>query len=77
MRAQLISISAVSRDAHREWSAELIQQGFDMALAVVHNLNASSVAESKVAIENWTASERLTPAMRVSLYQFYGWEQSK
>jgi hypothetical protein len=75
MRAQVISIESVTRDAHREWSAELVQQGFDMALAAVDQLKCSSLEESKIAIENWVAAEKLTPAMRDALFLFYGWSR--
>ena len=75
MRAQVLSIGSVARDAHREWSAELIQQGFDMALAALDSLKCSSLEESKVAIENWMAAEKLTPAMRDALFLFHGWQK--
>jgi hypothetical protein len=76
MRAQILSISSVSRDSSHDWDAEARLVGFEKALGLVKGLESATDRERQTAIQNWVAAGTLSEAEKAVVAEFYEWERA-
>jgi hypothetical protein len=75
MRAEIISISSVSRNDVASARAGTHFDGFCKALVSLKTLNrCGSDLETKLSLQNWRDADLITADELDALHQYFGWE---
>ena len=77
MRAQVIPISSLPRQATHEWRRDAEREGFTKALVALKSLRDCSMRETIVALQNWEESGLLGKEDVDDLFQFHGWRRGQ